>query len=377
MSLTLNTNVSALSTQQYLNVNAANAAQSLQQLSSGSRLNSAADDPAGYSIAFKLGVKSASITTAVNNGNQALSMLQTAQGGITQIGNILTQLKQIATEAASSNTDTANLAGLNTQVGNLQTEINNIASATQYGGVALLQGGNVYTQTLAVTQAGIDSVNVSGATAGTYSLTAASSAGGVTLTLTNSTGTTSQAQFLSAATLATDVASGIDSTVNFSSFGISLQANGALTTLATTNVTVTVGASSFTYQVGSENQSYNQISASLSNFAYNGSVLNISGDVTTHTNAQAYMSVIDTAATNLNVQAGNIGAVQNEISYQVANLQSMNTNTQAAASTIKDTDYAAAMSSFAKNQVATQAGVAMLSQANQLPQQILSLIKNG
>ncbi len=377
MSLTLNTNVSALSTQQYLNVNAANAAQSLQQLSSGSRLNSAADDPAGYSIAFKLGVKSASITTAVNNGNQALSMLQTAQGGITQIGNILTQLKQIATEAASSNTDTANLAGLNTQVGNLQTEINNIASATQYGGVALLQGGNVYTQTLAVTQAGIDSVNVSGATAGTYSLTAASSAGGVTLTLTNSTGTTSQAQFLSAATLATDVASGIDSTVNFSSFGISLQANGALTTLATTNVTVTAGASSFTYQVGSENQSYNQISASLSNFAYNGSVLNISGDVTTHTNAQAYMSVIDTAATNLNVQAGNIGAVQNEISYQVANLQSMNTNTQAAASTIKDTDYAAAMSSFAKNQVATQAGVAMLSQANQLPQQILSLIKNG
>lgn len=376
MSLTLNTNVSSLSTQQYLNVNAANSATSLQQLSSGSRLNSAADDPAGYSIAYKLGVKSASITTAINNGNQALAMLQTAQGGITQIGNILTQLKQIATEAASSNTDPATLPGLQQQVTNLETEINNIATATQYGGVQLLQGGNVYTQTLAVTQAGIDSINVSGATAGTYSLTAASSASGVTLTLTNLAGTTSQSQFIAAATLATDVASGIDSTVNFSSFGVSLQANGALTTLATTNVTVTAGASSFTYQVGAENQSYDQITASLSNFSFGGAVLNLTGSVTLG-NAATFMNQLDTATTNLNTQAGNIGAVQNEITYQVANLQSMNTNTQAAASTIKDTDYAKAMSDFAKNQVATQAGVAMLSQANQLPQQILSLIKNG
>ena len=106
MSLTLNTNVTSLQTQQFLGINTAAASQALKQLSSGNRLNGPADDPAGYAIAYKLGVKSASLTTSINNGNQALAMLQVAQGGIQQIGNILTQLKQIATEAASSNTDT-------------------------------------------------------------------------------------------------------------------------------------------------------------------------------------------------------------------------------------------------------------------------------
>ena len=83
MSLTLNTNVASLQTQQYLNTNTINTQKALQQLSSGNKLNSPADDPADYAIAYKLGVKSASLTTSINNGNQALSMLQVAQGGIT------------------------------------------------------------------------------------------------------------------------------------------------------------------------------------------------------------------------------------------------------------------------------------------------------
>ncbi len=87
------------------------------------------------------------------------------------------------------------------------------------------------------------------------------------------------------------------------------------------------------------------------------------------------MTQIDTATTWLNSQAGSIGASQDEITYQVSNLPSMNTNTQSAESTIKDTDYASAMSNFTQAQVASQAGVAMLSQANQIPQEILSLIK--
>ena len=134
MSLTLNTNVASLQTQQYLGVNSANEQTALQQLSSGSKLSSAADDPADYAIAYKLGIKSASLTTSINNGNQALSMLQVAQGGIQTVGNILTQMKQIATEAASSNTDSGDLPALQTQISQFETEINNIASATQYGG---------------------------------------------------------------------------------------------------------------------------------------------------------------------------------------------------------------------------------------------------
>jgi flagellin len=89
------------------------------------------------------------------------------------------------------------------------------------------------------------------------------------------------------------------------------------------------------------------------------------------------MGAVDTAINNLNNDESAVGDAQNQLSYQTANLQTMQTNTQAAESTIKDTNYASAMSTFTSSQIATQADVAMLSQANSLPQQILSLIKQG
>jgi flagellin len=378
MSLTLNTNVAALQTQQYLNINQASMSNSLQQLSSGNRLSSPADDPADYAIAFKLDVKSASLSTAINNGNQGLAMLQVAQGGIETIGNILTQMKQIATEAASSNTDTGDLAALQTQITQFETEINNIAQNTMYSGTQVLMGGNNYSETAAQTAAGIDHFSVANAAAGAYSLTVTSTGGaGVTLVMTNSTGTNSQTLYVSAATLANDTAAGVDSTVNFTNFGISLQVNGALTAVAggaTQTITVAQGSSSFQYQVGSENATVDQINVSIANFQTSGG-LGIVGDVNTWSDAQAFMGTIDTATTWLNGQAGSIGASQDEIQYQVSNLQNMNTNTQSAASTIKDTDYASAMSNFTQAQVASQAGVAMLTQANSIPQEILTLIK--
>src|SRR5208283_3115511 len=114
MPLTLNTNVSSLNTQNWLTTNSATLSKATQQLSSGSQLNSAADDPAGYAISFSLGVKSAVLGTAINNANQGTAMLQVAQGAMQQIGNILTQLKQIATEAASAN-DGSNLTSLDSE----------------------------------------------------------------------------------------------------------------------------------------------------------------------------------------------------------------------------------------------------------------------
>jgi flagellin len=373
MSLTLNTNVASLNTQQLLNINTTAESQALQQLSSGNRLNGPADDPADYAIAYKLGVKSASLTTSINNGNQALSMLQVAQGGIQQIGNILTQLKQIATEAASSNTDASDLPALQTQVTQLETEINNIATGTQYGGTQVLQGTNVFTQTLAETQSGIDSVNVSSAAAGTYTLTMtqASAGASVTMTMTNLANTMTQTINIAVPT------PGTEQTVNFSSFGISLQVNGALTTLAATNLVITTGTSNFSYQVGSENQSYAQIAVGIANFGTSGGLAlpGLGLDVDTQAHAKTFMTTIDSATTWLNSQAGSIGASQNEITYQVSNLQSMNTNTQSAESTIKDTNYAAAMSNFTQAQIASQASVAMLTQANAIPQEILTLIR--
>jgi len=376
MALTLNTNVASLQTQQYLNTNTINTQNALQQLSSGNRLNGPADDPADYAIAYKLGVKSASITTSVNNGNQALSMLQVAQGGITQIGGILTQLKQIATEAASSNTDSSDLGALQTQVAQLETEINNIAAGTQYGGVAVLAGGNTVAGFGATeTTAGINTVSFATAPAGNWTLTTVASAttgGGVTMTMSDAALTLSQTIYVAQPPANTT------QQVNFSQLGISMEVNSALTGVAgaATNFTVTAGTSSFQYQVGAENSSYAQINVSINNFGFGQAAgLNLSGAVSTQGAAETFMTQIDAATTWLNGQAGSIGASQDEIQYQVANLQSMNTNTQSAESTIKDTDYAASMSNFSQSQVASQASVAMLAQANAIPQEILTLIK--
>jgi flagellin len=377
MALTLNTNVASLQTQQYLNTNTINTQNALQQLSSGNRLNGPADDPADYAIAYKLGVKSASISTSINNGNQALSMLQVAQGGITQIGSILTQLKQIATEAASSNTDSSDLGALQTQVAQLETEINNIAAGTQYGGVAVLAGGNTIGAGqfgAAETTAGIDSISFATAAAGNWTLTTTPSAttgGGVTMTMSDAALTLSQTIYVA------QPAPNTVQQVNFSQLGISMEVNSALTGLAAAaNFTVTAGTSSFQYQVGAENQTYAQINVGINNFGFGqAGGLNLSGNVSTQGAAQTFMTQIDLATTWLNGQAGSIGASQDEIQYQVANLQSMNTNTQSAESTIKDTDYAASMSNFSQAQVASQASVAMLAQANAIPQEILTLIK--
>ena len=375
MSLTLNTNVASLSTQQYLNVNTANATQALQQLSSGNRLNSAADDPAGYAIAYKLGVKSASLTTAVNNGNQALAMLQTAQGGIQQIGNILTQLKQIATEAASSNTDTSDLPALQTQVSQLETEINNIAVNTQYGGVQLLQGANTLTggETQAQQQAGIDSINVGAAPAGAYGLSMTLGTNGVTLTLGN--GTTTQTMFVTTTTMSP----GTDQTVNFNNLGISLQrqfrvdGHGGHADPHRGGRDVELHLSG---RLGKCEPSIRSRRASrTSTLRERCSACRMRRGCRYPGTRPGFHEPDRYRNRQPQPQAGSIGATQNEISYQVANLQSMNTNTQAAESTIKNTDYAATMSNFTQAQVAQQAGVAMLTQANALPQQILSLIK--
>ena len=368
MSLTLNTNVASLNTQNWLSVNTAGQAKATSQLSSGYQLNSAADDPAGYAISFTLGVKSAVLQTATNNANQATAMLQVAQGAMQQIGNILTQLKQIATEAASAN-DGSNLTSLDAERSALETQIDHINTSTQYSGSAVFGAGNTYatTSTAATGVQGIDVSGFSGPTGYEYALSYASGA----VTMTEKTGAgvaTGNSQ-----TIAVTTPTGLNTaTLNFSQFGINLTVNAAVASAAGTT-TVTRGGGNLTFQVGDASNAANQVSVSLGNVDH--TTLGLSGGISTATLAGTYMGAVDSAITALNTAESNVGNAQNQLGYQTANLQTMNQNTQAAESAIKDTDYAKSMSDFTKYQIATQAGVAMLAQANQIPQQIIALIK--
>jgi flagellin len=145
MALVVNTNMNSLTIENILNNTNNNISTSLQRLSSGLRINSAADDPAGYAIANDFNAKVASMNVASQNANQALSMLQTADGAYSQINNILVQMKSLATEAASGQESDQNLTSLNNEFSDLQGEIDKIAQSTKYGSLSLINGSTTVT----------------------------------------------------------------------------------------------------------------------------------------------------------------------------------------------------------------------------------------
>ena len=379
MSLTLATNVASINTQKWLTVSGAGQSKALEQLSSGSKINKAADDAAGSAISTKLNVKAASITKAIDNGNQAIAMLQTAESGMTTISDILTRLKELATEGASDNNAT-DRASLQAERDQLEIQIGYVALGTKYGATTLLGGGNALSAITGLTpDVGISNIDISSAVAsaaGTaYTLDFDQSANTWTLTANG----TSQDVVLAAPT-------GLDvAVVNFTSFGVKLTINAAADGDITAGTfTATKGSGSFTFQLGDTSNNYNTVTASIGSMSLTDLGLNALGSWSTGVaatdlaNAQAYLDQLNAAGAGIdyvNTQRAGIGASQNQINYQISNLQNTLQNTKAASSTIKDTDYAASMSEFTKFQVMTQAGVAMLAQSNQLPQQILSLLK--
>jgi flagellin len=375
MAFRIATNVASLNTQRWLSVANAGMAKALERLSSGYKINRAADDAAGIAIATKLNVKAVSVAKAIDNGNQAIAMLQTAESGIEQIANILTRLKELATQAASDNVTDDDRKALDAERQQLEAEIDKIAQNTKYGSTKLLAGANsVSAYGASLTPGyGISDIDVTNAAITgdtTFTLTVEAGTDSVTLTLTD--GTTTQ-------TLKVSKPSNMNTvTANFSSLGVKVTINSSIVDIDAANgFTVKVGESSFTYQLGDENQNFNKISISLKNFMASSDVLNISGDIdiTTKSNAQTYLDTIDEAITNLNTERANIGAIQNQITYHLANLEAMYENTRSAVSTIKDADFAKEMAEFTKYQIITQSGIAMLAQANQLPQLILSLMR--
>lgn len=377
MAFRVNTNVSSLNTQRWLGISGTDQAKALERLSSGYKINKASDDAAGIAIATKLNVKSVAMSKSIDNGNQALSMLQTAEGGIDQISNILTRLKEIATQSASDNT--TDRVALDVERSNLELEINKITLNTRYGQTGLLQGskGIVAGSTGASMTAGngIAGIDVGGAvttTGNQFTLTMTAAAGGFA-TMTLSGGSGNQIVTISAPT-------GLNSTTaNFSTFGVKITVNAASAVGITSagGFSVSTGTSSFQYQVGDTNLAENQVSAAIKDFSTTGNVLTMAaaGDISSKANALVYMDAIDVAVGNLTTERGKLGATMNMISYHTANLESMNENIKASISTVKDADFAAEMANFTKNQILQQSGVAMLAQANSLPQQVLSLLR--
>jgi len=382
--ISVQTNVAALEAANQLEVSNNNLNQSLERLSSGYRINSAADDSAGLSMSNKFVAQIDSMNVAQQNTSQATALLQIAEGGADQISQILARLKELATEANSANSG-SNTGDIQTEAQQLQQEITRIANSTTFQGSSLLNGtwgqgvGAAGSTTAAISVVGyMYGFNYANAAAGTYSVQVST----VNFTLTITDTNTGVQQTLSV---------GGAGTFDFTALGISFSlATGVtpgtfLSTVSLTSVMgtfsvaagTTGGAGNNIFQIGETNNAYYQIQVSLANMtasalAVDTASMTLDGSVTT---AGTAMTAIDCAINTLNTGLANIGAYEDRLGYASSNLSVGIQNATAANSAIKDVDMATEMTNFTKEQVLVQAGTAMLAQANASAQNILTLFK--
>ena len=363
MTLRIQTNIAAMNAHRNLTVSDTAMGKSLERLSSGYRINRAADDAAGLAISSSLNAQVRSLMVASRNTSQAASLLQVAEGGMDAISNMLGRLKELATQAASAN-NAGSLTDINNEAQTLLAEMDRIANSTTFNGTNLLTGFGTKTASESITVSNVYDFDVSGASGHQFSVTYAAG----TLTLTD--WTTGESQALTAKAGA--------GTYNFSSFGVSFKTtDGEAQTAILSNVggqvaDFSVNTGNATFQVGEKNNGNFQISFQMDDVQTNA--LSVNGiDLSTATGAQSALDTVDNAIKALASSRADIGAIQNRLEYTYTNISISTENLSAASSVIKDVDMAAEMTTFTKNQILLQAGTAMLAQANMAPQAVLSL----
>ena len=373
MGLRIQNNIAAFNAHRNLKTADAGLSKSLERLSSGYRINKASDDAAGLAVSMRFRAQIKSLAQAGRNASEANSLLQVAEGAGDQITNILQRMKELATQAASTNTGTTDRSNISAEVETLESEITRIANSTKYSGSSLIDGsfGGLTVSSGASaagnldSQNGITAIDVSGAQASTSYSVAVSTAGNGAITITDGTST----QTISASAL-----TGVQSEqLDFNTFGIKLTVNGVVNDTATaTSSLATSALSTSSFQVGYENNADNNITFSLANMTTAGLTADVS--VGTLSGAQTALTTIDTALDTLANARATIGSSQKRLGFATANLSSTIENLSAAESVIRDADMAFETVAFTKNQILLQAGTSMLAQANQSPQSVLSLL---
>ena len=391
----INTNVASLTAQRNLNSSQNSLATSLQRLSSGLRINSARDDAAGLAISQRMNAQVKGLNQAARNASDGISMIQTAEGGMSQIQDMLIRMKELATQGSNSTLADAERSFIADEMTQLRDEINNISTRTKFNGQQLLNGsfGKTLNTTstvqvgmnLATTaQAAVTKVDISGAAAGT-TFTFSNAAGVLTL----SDGTTSQAIDLTAVT----VAAGGGYELNYNDLGVKVTVSAAaskagadIATDLDTGTVITTAATGAEIQVGADDQADNRLtltfgdtrigatSADARMVALNADITTFSG-ANTAANSQALLTSVEDALTYVSEQRAALGAQQNRLDYTVANLQTQSENIASSKSRITDADFAAETANLTRAQILQQAGTAMLAQANSLPQNVLSLLR--
>ncbi|WP_312905322.1 flagellin [Stutzerimonas nitrititolerans] len=396
MALTVNTNVASLNTQRNLS-NSANAlSTTMQRLSTGSRINSAKDDAAGLQISNRLGSQVSGLNVAVKNSNDGISMAQTAEGALQQSTNILQRMRDLSLQAANGSNSESERTALNDEVTQLKKELDRISNTTTFGGRQLLDG-SFGTTSFQVGAAANEIISVSIGEMSSKSLEATHyestidastvtdktlASGGATVSFSvNGKDYEVEAKFAKGDTQE-QVNQKIAAAINDTNSGVGafVDSDGEITVISKES-TETAGESSFAltsmaFSSGDATSTGITLTAGPVAAVTDGEDTKIADiDLTTAQGAQIAVQAIDEAIKSIDSQRAELGAVQNRFENTIANLQNIGENVSAARGRIQDTDYAAETAALSKNQILQQAGTAILAQANQLPQAVLSLLQ--
>jgi flagellin len=485
----INTNISSLTAQRNLNTSQTALSVALQRLSSGLRINSAKDDAAGLAISERFTSQIRGLNQASRNANDGISLSQTAEGALAEVGNNLQRIRELAVQSANATNSSSDRAALSAEVGQLISEINRVAGQTEFNGTKLLDGsftskvfqvganagqtiavssivdtrsGSLGSYTLAADSAGANtgtgSTTVAAAdntagngvavanaasnvtvTAGgvvsapvTYAANAsattiaaafntAAGGNGVTATATNSTtlsglsaaGTVSftlnaqavsavitdqndlsslvsaingvqgstgvTATFSSASSKASITLSTLDGRnidmLNFTNGVATASFGGVTLTSAGTDSAIATGTVSLSSAktLSVQNASATVFGSAGTNNAAFTSLAAL--DTSTAAGAILALGVLDSALATVNGGRAELGAIQNRFSSTIANLQTTAENLAASRSRIQDADFAAETAALTRGQILQQAGVAILAQANALPNNVLALLR--
>jgi flagellin len=433
MSLVLNTNIDSMVAQNSLTSSGTQLASALQQLSSGLRVNTAADDAAGYAIAQGMTSQINGLNQAAQNANDGVSLAQTASGALSEVTTDLQTMRDLAVESLNATNSSADRADLNAQFQQLSDDINNVAANTQFNGVNLLDGsfqgadfqiganagqiisvssiasaatsaiGNYYTTAAtagntytAANVANGDTVTLSiqvgtGANDGAASTAAAAataiSTGPITLTGNQKTDLASIATAINSAVGSSDgIIATVDSTTGSINLSTADGTNEQSVQLGITNSTGTFNTSGGTLAnlglgsggalAGTATAAYALGSDANTGITGNATANTLaSPDVTTVDNSNLVLISVDQALQQLATTSASLGAYQNRFQAAITGLNTDSTNLSAAKSSIVDTDYAQATSNLSKAQILQQASTAMVAQANTIPQNILTLLQ--
>ena len=400
----INTNIKSLVSQNAMVKNNRDLADAMQQLSTGKRINSAKDDAAGLAISSRMTAQITGLDQAVRNGNDSVSMLQTTEGAMIEMTNMLQRMRELAVQSSNDTYTGIDRGYLDLEFQQLKTEVNRITDTTEWNGMAILNGSTINddgTVGKFEFQVGANNGQIITHTIADMGYRAAPGSATFAITTPNLVAMTTPSVVNAQAQVSTLTLDGIYMAGDVISFTVNSETKSytvveadltspnndtnlasiaakLLTAADSPMGTATVARNnkSLTFTAPTPGTALTTTTAAIALTKDDGALTNVRAlTILNNTDANTSLVQLDIAINRINSERASLGATINRLGYAVDNLANVSLNTSESRSRIMDADYAKSSSELARTQIISQAATAMLAQANQQPQTVLQLLQ--